>query len=127
MRRCMFEKCMGKHHARGFCGSHYARLLRNGDPLLHTKRVVRGPRRHRKVGIRDYEILRLLAHGEPVDVDDIAYLLHITAAAIRQSVYRIRLNYGYDAIVTDKSNHTLRLKVALPGYKKHKKLLMYTG
>ena len=34
---CSFENCSRKKHAKGYCSTHYSRLLRNGDATLSNR------------------------------------------------------------------------------------------
>lgn len=41
-RACSIDGCERTHWARGYCQSHYTRLLRHGDPLAHIPVMVKG-------------------------------------------------------------------------------------
>lgn len=73
-RRCTIEGCSGRHEARGYCGTHYRRLIRYGDPLYQAESKFSTPagkctvpgcgRRHDARGYCSSHYQRLLKHGD---------------------------------------------------------------
>ena len=44
MRKCEIEGCEGKYKAKGFCGKHYKRLWKHGDPSVKLRNHNKGIR-----------------------------------------------------------------------------------
>lgn len=88
---CEIEGCVGPIHAKGFCGTHYMRLLRRGDPNWgRNKRPLTG--RTRRVGdVRKYTINH--AFFDHVDSEEKAYWLgFFTADGCVLSGTRLQIN-----------------------------------
>ena len=43
MGRCKIEGCEGRYEGRGFCTTHYQRLMKHGNPLAEKPRAPRSP------------------------------------------------------------------------------------
>lgn len=122
IRHCRVEWCDDGIHGRGYCLRHYNRLLWFGHPYLRPG-YGKDPKPDSPLSVRDREVLRLLAHGDFVEIVEIVEILGVKHNFVRQSVYKIRKKFGYDVVIHDRVLGGYKLSQPIPGIKKHPSLL----
>ncbi len=119
---CAVEWCNNKQHGRGLCLNHYMRNRAYGHPYLHPN-WKKEPDPEYPLSTRARILLRMLAHGDWVDINKLAYVMWTDRSSILRALADIRAKFGYDTVIHERTHNSLRLRIPVPGFKKHRSLM----